>query len=119
MATKKTEEIRQWLDLCEWLEINVFNYDIAHGQRLQTDSNLILRGLKYGQKVANSKQKKYCEYPFNVILMTFKANKILIQNAIKNKTFESERQKMSYVCAIVRDRIDDIYKRYLNTQKTC
>jgi hypothetical protein len=50
--------------------------------------------------------------------MTFKANKIQIQNAVRNKEFESERQKMSYVCAIVRDKINDMYSRYLNAQKT-
>ena len=54
----------------------------------------------------------------NVILMAFKAHKIEIQNAIRNKDFKTETQKMMYICAIVRDRLNDIYTRYLNAQKT-
>ena len=50
--------------------------------------------------------------------MTFKANKLKIQNAIRNKNFEDESNKMSYVCAIMRDKINDMYSRYLNAQKT-
>ena len=51
--------------------------------------------------------------------MTFKANKLKIQNAIRNKDFEDdESKKMSYVCAIIRDKLNDMYSRYLNAQKT-
>ena len=114
---KMTEENLQWIELCDWVAINIFNYD-CKTQHLKRESNLILRGLQRGQRIANNKHKKQCDYPCNVILMTFKANKIVIQNAIKGKIFESERNKMLYICAIVRDKIDDIYKRYLNAQKT-
>lgn len=118
MAKKMTEEEKlQWKELCEWLEINIFNYDIRT-QRLQKKACLILKGLQSGQNVANNKCEKYGDYPFNVILMTFKANKLKIQNAIRNKDFEDESKKMAYVCAIVRDKINDMYTRYLNAQKT-
>ena len=119
MAKKMTEEEKlQWLELCEWVEINIFNYDIRV-QRLQKKACLVLKGLKTGQNVANNNCEKYGDYPFNVILMTFKANKTKIQNAIRNKDFENdESKKMSYVCAIVRDKINDMYSRYLNAQKT-
>lgn len=120
MSNKKmTEEEKiQWKELCEWMEINIFNYDIRT-QRLQKKACLILKGLQSGQNVANNNCEKFGDYPFNVILMTFKANKLKIQNAIRNKDFEDdESKKMSYVCAIVRDKINDIYSRYLNAQKT-
>lgn len=119
MANKKMteEEKLQWKELCEWIEINIFNYDIKT-QRLQKKACLILKGLKVGQNVANNNCEKYGNYPFNVILMTFKANKTKIQNAIRNKDFEDESKKMAYVCAIVRDKINDMYSRYLNVQKT-
>lgn len=119
MANKKMteEEKLQWKELCEWLELNIFNYDIRT-QRLQKKACLILKGLKVGQNVANNNCEKYGDYPFNIILMTFKANKTKIQNAIRNKNFEDESKKMAYVCAIVRDKINDMYSRYLNAQNT-
>lgn len=120
MAGKKKEEERKdfdWLELCHWVELNIFNYDVNKGQKLQRKAYLILKGLKSGQNVANTRNTQYGDYPYNIILMTFKANKIQILNAIKNKKFESETSKMSYVCAIVRDKINDIYTRYLNAQK--
>lgn len=119
MANRKMteEEKLQWKELCEWLELNIFNYDIKT-QRLQKKACLILKGLQTGQNVINNNCEKYGDYPFNVILMTFKANKTKIQNAIRNKDFEDESKKMAYVCAIVRDKINDMYSRYLNAQKT-
>ena len=45
MAKKMTEEEKvQWKELCEWLEVNIFNYDIKT-QRLQKKACLILKGL--------------------------------------------------------------------------
>lgn len=119
MANRKMteEEKLQWSELCEWLELNIFNYDIKT-QRLQKKACLILKGLQTGQNVANNNCDKYGDYPFNIILMTFKANKTKILNAIRNKNFEDESKKMAYICAIVRDKINDMYSRYLNAQKT-
>ena len=122
MAEKKQKEKlpkknKDWLELCEWLEIDIFNYNVPH-QRLQTDACLVLMGLQRGKDVANNNTEDNGFYPFNVILMTFKANKTRIQNAIRNKKFDSERQQMTYICAIVRDKINDMYSRYLNAQKT-
>ena len=107
-----SKEKVQWLKLMEWVEINIFNYDVPH-QRLQKTSCLILRGLKKGQTVANNNHKSNGDYPFDVILMAFKANKIKIQNSIKNKDFYSEDKKMLYICSIVKNDLDDVYSRYL------
>lgn len=109
---------KDWLELCEWIEVNIFNYDIAKNQRLQKKACLILKGLRKGQNVANNKCQTYGDYPDNIILMTFKANKTQILNAIRNKNFENESNKMSYVCAIIREKLNDVYSRYLNAQKT-
>ena len=114
---KKTDKNKDWLDLCKWIEINIFNYDGVK-QKLQKKASLMLRGLAKGQDVANNLHDTFGEYPYDVILMTFKANKMTILNAIKNKDFDNdESKKMLYVCAIVRDKINDMYSRYLNAQK--
>ena len=106
----------EWIELCTWVEINIFDFD-GKTQKLQKQTCLVLDGLRKGQEVANNDNDTYGEYPLNVILMTFKANKIQIKNAIKNKEFDSDKNKMLYVCAIVRDKLNDMYTRYLKTQK--
>ena len=120
MAKKENLSKNQgWLDLCEWVEINIFDYDVPN-QRLQKPACLILMGLTKGQNVANNNLQTYGDYPYEIILMTFKAHKTRIKNAILGKNFgdkDVEKKKMSYVCAIVRKEINDIYSRYLSAQK--
>lgn len=115
MATKKEQDV-SWYELCEWVEINIFNYDVSK-QKLQRKASLVLQGLSKGQEYANTNRQTYGEYPYHIILMTFKANKVKILNAIRNKDFDNESKKMSYICAIVRDKLNDVYSRYLNAQK--
>ena len=112
MARNKAE----WDELCYWIELNIFEYEPA--QKLQRKACLVLDGLRKGQAVSNNNARTYGEYPINVILLTFKANKLQILNAIKGKDFESEENKMKYVCAIVRDKLNDMYTRFLNSQKS-
>lgn len=111
---RKNQEFR---NLCEWLEINIFNYDISV-QRLQTDACLVLMGLKNGKAVANNKTENNGNYSWDIILMTFKINKKYILSCIQDKTFQSERTKMTYICKIVQDKINDVYQRSLNMKKS-
>lgn len=107
----------EWLELCHWVEKELFNYD--NTQKLKKDACLSLMGLRNGKAVANNHTKDYGNYPYKVILMAFKVNKNTILNAIKGKDFHgSESTKMRYICAIMRDKIDDVYIRYKNAQKS-
>ena len=122
MATQKKDTLlsrkdKDWKELCEWLEINIFNYEVPK-QRLQKKACYVLDGLRKGQGFANTKNSLNGEYPIEVVLLTFKIHKERIKNAIINKTFESEEAKMKYVCAIARNYINDVYTRYLNAQKS-
>lgn len=120
MAKKKEtllpRDNEQWRELCAWVELNIFEYEST--QKLQRQACLTLEGLRRGQVTANNKQDTYGEYPINVILLTFKANKNVLLSALKGKNFESEDKKMRYVTAIIRDKINDVYTRYLNAQKS-
>ena len=120
MAKKKEtllpRDNEQWRELCAWVELNIFEYE--HTQKLQRQACLTLEGLRRGQVTANNKQDTYGEYPINVILLTFKANKNVLLSALRGKNFESEDKKMRYVTAIIRDKINDVYTRYLNAQKS-
>ena len=122
MAKKETVLTRnqgEWLELCEWVLLNIFEYDAS--QKIQKSAWLVLEGLRKGQEIAdmkNNPSETYGEYPANVILLTFKANKVQILNAIRGKNFKNETAKMQYVCKIVRDNLNDVYSRYLNSQKS-
>ena len=119
MAKKKETLLprnkEQWDELCAWVELNIFEYEPT--QKLQRAACLTLEGLRRGQVCANNKQDTYGEYPINVILLTFKANKNVLLSALKGKNFESEDKKMRYCCAVIRDKLNDVYTRYLNAQK--
>lgn len=118
-STPKTQLPRnkaEWIELCAWIELNLFEYNGK--QHLQTNACYILDGLRKGQCVANTNQEMHGEYPLQVVLMAFKINKIKILNAIKNKDFKSETSKMSYICSIVRDSLNDVYTRYINIEKS-
>lgn len=120
MAKKKEtllpRDNEQWRELCAWVELNIFEYEPT--QKLQRQACLTLEGLRKGQTIANNKTDTYGEYPINVILLTFKANKNVLLSALKGKNFESEDKKMRYCCAVIRDKINDVYTRYLNAQKS-
>lgn len=120
MAKKKETLLprnkKQWDELCAWVELNIFGYEPT--QKLQRAACLTLDGLRKGQSVANNNCETYGEYPIEVILLTFKANKVQILNSISGKNFESENNQMKYICAIVRDKLNDVYSRYLNAQKS-
>lgn len=119
MAKKKEtllpRDNEQWRELCAWVELNIFEYEPK--QKLQRQACLTLEGLRKGQTTANNEQDTYGEYPLNVILLTFKANKNVLLSALKGKNFESEDKKMRYAAAVIRDKLNDVYTRYLNAQK--
>lgn len=110
MAKNKEKDVN-WLELCRYLEVEFFNYS-KPGQAFQKKACLLLQGLAKGQDIVNSKLEKHGEYSYKVILLTFKANKAKILNAIKGKTFTSEANKMAYICAIVRDNLNFVAMKY-------
>ena len=113
---KKDIDNKEWYELCAWIETNIYNYDPE--QKLQKHACIALRGLQRGKDFGSNAKPDNGLYPINVILMTFKAYKLEIQNAMRGKNFDSETARMQYVCSIVSDKINDVYTRYLNAQKT-
>ena len=97
-----------------WIEREIFGYD--ENQKLQKMACLKLQGLRSGKVVANNNIENNGNYSLDVIWNTFRANKLLILKALKNKTFSSEQAKMGYVCAIVREHLNDMYQRMKNAE---
>lgn len=106
----------EWMELCEWVEVNIFDYNPNQKQKLKRQACLALEGLRKGQDVANNENETYGEVPLKVILMTFKAYKAKIRSSILGKTFKNEISKMVYVCKIVQPFLNDMHKRYLNAE---
>lgn len=111
MAEKKDVDFKE---MCAWIEKEIFGYD--ENQKLQKMACLKLQGLRSGKVVANNNIENNGNYSLDVIWNTFRANKLLILKALKNKTFSSEQAKMGYVCAIVREHLNDMYKRMKNAE---
>ena len=111
MAEKKDADFKE---MCAWIEREIFGYD--ENQKLQKMACLKLQGLRSGKVVANNNIENNGNYSIDVIWNTFRANKLLILKALKNKTFSSEQAKMGYVCAIVREHLNDMYQRMKNAE---
>lgn len=111
MAEKKDADFKE---MCAWIEKEIFGYD--ENQKLQKMACLKLQGLRSGKVVANNNTENNGNYSIDVIWNTFRANKLLILKALKNKTFSSEQAKMGYICAIVREHLNDMYKRMKNAE---
>ena len=111
MAEKKDVDFKE---MCAWIEKEIFGYD--ENQKLQKMACLKLQGLRSGKVVANNNIENNGNYSLDVIWNTFRANKLLILKALKNKTFSSEQAKMGYVCAIVREHLNDMYQRMKNAE---
>lgn len=117
MAKKdKIYDNDEWLDLCAWVEKEIFQYPI--NMHIGKKASLVLSGLRHGQPLANNKTGVYGDYPLNVIKMAFIMNKTAILNAMQGKEFNGEEAKMKYVCAILRDKIPNVYLRWVSSQKS-
>ena len=109
------EELNNWNELLIYVEKNIFRYD--DNQHLKKNAVLRLKGLQTGKVIANNKIKDNGYYSFEIILLTFKACKDIILRSIENKNFDSEGNKMAYICAIVNSKINDIYERKKKADK--
>lgn len=122
MANKKNltpeekKNHQDFLTLCAYIETEILGYEKT--QKLQRAGVNRVRGLAKGQVFANNKQEQHGEYPYEVILLTLKANKDRVLNAMHNKNFDSEAKAIGYMAAIIRDRLNDMYTRYINAKKS-
>lgn len=108
---RKDAEFRE---MCAWIERELFGYD--ENQKLQTMACLKLQGLRKGKVIGNNHTEDYGNYSVECVFNTFKFYKNTILNALKGKTFSSETAKMGYICAIIRDKINNMYVRMKNAK---
>lgn len=105
---KMTEQEKQsWAELCLYVKKEILNYD--DNIKFPKYLALRLRGLKSGQFIANKNIKTQANYSFDMILKTFKEYRNTILNAVSQKNFKSEQNKINYILAIIERNINDVY----------
>lgn len=102
------EEKKDWYELDDYVRHNVMEF-VDEG--LTTKMVLRLKGLRYGQVMANNSHDKRSNYSFKTILLTFKACAPQIQRAVTTKVFKNNMQKFNYIMAIVENNISDVSQR--------
>lgn len=108
------EEDKAWKELDLYVRANVMG-DVNKG--LTKNMALRLKGLRYGQAIANDNLHKYSNYTFDVILNTFKFCMPDIKRALATKDFHGDMNKFNYVMAIVENNISDVYTRMKNAKQ--
>lgn len=102
------EEKNDWFALDDYVRHNIMGYT---DQGLNKTMTLMLKGLRYGQDIANNNSHKYSNYSFKTILHTFMACSYKIKKAVSSKGFKDETAKFAYIMAIINRNIADIYNR--------
>lgn len=117
LTPEEKKNHQDFLELCSYIEKELLHYE--NNQRLQRGAVNKVRGLAKGQIFANNYQEKYGEYPYEVILLAFKIYKQAILNASnKINDIESETGKVAYMATIIRDKLNDVYTRWINAKKS-
>ena len=116
LTPEEKKNHQDFLEVCAYIEKELLGYE--NNQKLQKMAVLKVKGMTKGQIVANNKCEKHGDYPFEVILLTLKANKNIIVNALNKKNIESESGAVGYIGAIIRDKLNDMYTRYIRAKKS-
>ena len=102
------EERDDWYELEEYVRCKIMDF-VDEG--LTKQMVLRIKGLRYGQYMANNSAQKHSNYSFKTILLTFKACYPKIKSAISTKQFKNNMQKFNYIMAIVENNISDVSQR--------
>lgn len=110
-STKKTRKDKDWVELCEYIKKEILNYD--DNMRFPKALALRLRGLQYGQYIANNNIEREAKYDSYTLLCTFKLCRNRIVNYFINHQdmIKDERHKINIMMKIVESEVNDVYMR--------
>lgn len=100
-------------------------YEIWHKEcedRKHTISVIACEFLDYNTSqvfptILTKKLKELEFYGYDVILETIDKCRSSIEYSIKTKSFKNDMNKISYIMAIIKNNINDVYKEHLRTEK--
>lgn len=118
MAKKKLtkEEKEQWDELYQYVKHEILQYD--NTQSIPRTLILRLKGLTTGKYLENNNIEDKAKYSYKTILYTFQIYKLQIMSIVKTKKFKNEANKFNYICKIIENNINDVYKRLLQAEKS-
>lgn len=108
------QEKQRWDELYQYVKKEVFNYD--DNQALSRTAVLRLKGLRTSRFMENNNVESMSNYSYEVILNTFKACYVSIQNALHCKEFQDDSHKLNYILKIVEPKINSVYKRMKDSE---
>ena len=111
----KEQEKKEFNELYEYVKKDILQYpnDVALPKYLV----MRLKGLRDGKFIVNKKIKSKADYPYSVIMLTFKFCKSNILKAIETKKFKNEQMKVNYIMVIIENNINDIVLRLKDKEK--
>lgn len=112
---QKDIENQKWTELYEYIKKDILGY--TKEKQLTPNMRVKLQSLRNGSFVRKGVTMNRQGYGYDVILTTFKAKKVEIENAIFGKMFEDENHKFNYIMIIVTNSINDIANRMDNARK--
>lgn len=110
------QDIKDWKALYEYVKKEIMGYDNV--QKLDNYMVLRLKGLPYGLCVANNNIEDMSNYSFGLVLATFKYCSMDIKRALQTKHFKNDTAKFNYVIAIVERKLNDVYKKMKQAERT-
>lgn len=102
-------EKEQFDKLYQYVKKEILLYDDS--QKIPSSLVLRLKGLSFGKLVENKSQKDTAHYSYDIILITFKLNKVKITSALDTMNFNDETHKFNFICKIVADDLNNVYTR--------
>ena len=111
----KEQEKKEFNELYEYVKKDILQYpnDVALPKYLV----MRLKGLRDGKFIVNKKIKSKADYPYSIIMLTFKFCKSNILKAIETKNFKNEQMKINYIMVIIENNINDIVLRLKDKEK--
>ena len=113
--TKKDIEYKKWTELYEYVKKEIMGY--TKEKQLTPNMRTKLQSLRNGSFVRKGVSMNNQGYEYNVILTTFKAKKVEIENATFGKVFEDDNHKFNYIMIIITNSINDVANRIENARK--
>ena len=110
------KDIENWNLLYDYVRYKVLGYD--ENQSLSRNMVLRLKGMANNKFMANNKIVDTANYPYEVILNTFKYCILDIRNAIKTHQFTDENHKFNYILRIVEGKLNTVYLRMKEVEQS-
>lgn len=109
-------EKQDWNALYEYVRSNVMGYDM--NQSLSKQMCLRLKGLLKNKFMENHNTPDTANYPYQVVLNTFKFCNPDIQRGFSSNTFRDESHRFNYALKIVEHNLNDVYIRMRDAEKS-